>query len=220
MVIFFDYSMASQSLPCLEEIGNTACGRIAGDDLDALCSEEEAYEYFCDVGDKFIGIPITAIARFEADSNERAALFRTRVRAIYRASVWGQFSLLCAGISTPHELKECCGILNEAFCELAGEGREFNGFIEKGIVIDTPMMLYNLPRHSGFDFSCFDIEKLRQLCTGAEHGDRGWRELADHIEQICLGNDKREIAIKSPSLEYAQKAEKSLDGLRIIKIFL
>ena len=194
-------------------------GYIAGEKLDPLCSEERAYEYFCDIADTLIGAPIAAVARFEAPHPERSSLFRSRIRAIYRASVWGQFSLLCEGISTPDELTECSSILKEVFCELEGEGREFNGFIEKGICIDTPMILYNTPHHPRFDFFCFDFKKLLYLCTGIRDSTVGANALASYIIKICASSREREIAIKAYTNNELQEISEALYPINIKKRF-
>ena len=126
-------------------------GLIAGCRLDDSLSEEKAYEYFCSFADKHIGTPITAIASLGGRSAESKLLFRSRIRAIYRASVWGQFSLLCSGAISSSDVSEVVESLKDVFCELESEGREFNGFIKKGILIDTPLLLYRFPLHAKFD---------------------------------------------------------------------
>lgn len=220
MIIFFNFDEHGGIHSDFDESCQNIHGKIAGEKLDPLCSEDAAYEYFCDIADRFIGVPIAAIARFDQSSEEGYALFRTRIRAIYRASVWGQFSLLCEGISTPDELEKCADILKEVFCELESEGREFNGFIEKGVCTDTPMTLYNLNEHLRFDFICFDLQKLRRLCTGTSGLRRGESELISHVSRICQRLDKCEIAIKASGAEEAKRAVKLLESIRINKIFL
>ena len=196
-----------------------ALGYIVGDELESVCSEDTAYEYFCDIADKLIGYPITAVASFDSEPRERTALFRSRIRAIYRASVWGQFSLLCTGISTPAELDECLRILREIFCELESEGREFNGFIEKGICIDTPMMLYKFPQHSHSDLLCFDPERLRRLCTGVTDSDVGMKEIIEAIAKTCRENEKCSVAIMARDEGEAKKFINAFKYLKIGKIY-
>lgn len=200
-------------------ITQESIGYIVGEELDLLCSEDKSYEYFCNVADTFIGSPITAVARFASNYPDYSSLFRSRIRAVYRSSVWGQFSLLCEGISTPDELSECSSILKEAFCELEGEGREFNGFIEKGICIDTPMALYNIPDHLRFDFLCFDFKRLLYLCTGIKDSDIGAKELASHIISICSDRRISEIAVKAYTDEDPSEISQTFYPLKIKKFF-
>ena len=217
MIIF---SSAKSDLSDVFQEDLNSFGHLAGEGLDPICSEDLAYEFFCDIADSFLGSPITAVARFDPTHSERSAIFRSRIRAIYRASVWGQFSLLCTGISTPNDLDVCADIIKEAFCELESEGREFNGFIEKGICIDSPMMLYNFPQRSRFDFLCFDCEKLRYLGTGIKKSIIGTTELANEISKVCRSNEKSAIAIISNDKGEAKKSVKILDELKIDKIYI
>lgn len=217
MVIFLSTKIENSEL---SQDDLSPIGHLTGEELDPICSEDLAYEFFCDIADSFLGSPITAVARFDPTHSERSAIFRSRIRAIYRASVWGQFSLLCTGISTPNDLDVCADIIKEAFCELESEGREFNGFIEKGICIDSPMMLYNFPQRSRFDFICFDFEKLRYLGTGIKSSIIGTTELANEISKVCRSNEKSAIAIISNDKGEAEKSVKILDELKIDKIYI
>jgi hypothetical protein len=217
MIIFSTLSSDAERI-CQEDPDKL--GYVVGEELDTVCSEDTAYEYFCDIADRLIGVPITAVARFDAGEADSASLFRTRVRAIYRASVWGQFSLLCSGISTPSELESCCDILSEAFCELESEGREFNGFIEKGVCIDFPMTLYNMPKRLKFDFICIDFEGLCKACAGGKSRECEKRELAAQIMRICSERELREVSLRAATRSEADDASKLLTTLNIQKIYL
>ena len=53
-----------------------------------------------------------------------------------------------------------------AFRELLEENHEFNGFIPKGILVDTPFALLSKIPTEGFDFLCYDVEKISVLMAG------------------------------------------------------
>jgi len=196
-------------------------GLIVGEEISSFCTEDETYERFCEAADAYIGAPIHATAHLAPSSRkDREQLFKTRIRAIYRASVWGQFSLLCSGIVSPYELCTCLDALNDAFCELESESREFNGFIRKGICIDTPMLLYSFPSRSKFDFLCFDFYKLLELCTDEKCSDEACRELSDAIRRICVVHEKSEVSIKVYANSNYENIIKFLYPLEIKEIYL
>ena len=151
-------------------------GLVIGEALGNGASEQECYEYFCDVADTHTGAEIVAKADLALGSDT----FLARVRAIYRASVWGRFFLLCTSVSTPEREHECISALHRAFCMLDDERREFNGFIPKGILIDTPMMLFSRHKPRLIDFFVLDIERIRHLMTASTDKALGARQTASY----------------------------------------
>ncbi len=65
-------------------------------------------------------------------------VFRTQLRAILRASIYGNVKIMFPMISTMKELRDAKNILNEAKQELVKEEIPFNGDIEVGIMIEIP----------------------------------------------------------------------------------
>ncbi len=65
-------------------------------------------------------------------------VFRTQLRAILRASVYGNVKIMVPMISTMKELKDSKEILRQAKEELTNEGIEFKEDIEIGIMIEIP----------------------------------------------------------------------------------
>lgn len=65
-------------------------------------------------------------------------VFRTQLRAILRASVYGNVKIMFPMISTMRELKEAKKILQQAKDELTHEGIQFKNDIEVGIMIEIP----------------------------------------------------------------------------------
>jgi len=65
-------------------------------------------------------------------------IFRTQLRAILRASIYGNVKIMFPMISTMKELKDSKKILEEAKCELRKEGIPFKENIEIGIMIEIP----------------------------------------------------------------------------------
>ncbi|MEL7607839.1 MAG: phosphoenolpyruvate--protein phosphotransferase [Sedimentibacter saalensis] len=65
-------------------------------------------------------------------------VFRTQLRAILRASIYGNVKIMFPMISTMKELKDAKKILEEAKLELKKEGKSFKDNIEIGIMIEIP----------------------------------------------------------------------------------
>nr|WP_300095070.1 phosphoenolpyruvate--protein phosphotransferase [Sedimentibacter sp.] len=65
-------------------------------------------------------------------------VFRTQLRAILRASIYGNVKIMFPMISTMKELKDAKKILEEAKKELKKEGIPFSDKIEIGIMIEIP----------------------------------------------------------------------------------
>lgn len=65
-------------------------------------------------------------------------VFRTQLRAILRASVYGNVKIMIPMISTMKELKDSKKILQQAKDELTKEGIQFKDDIEIGIMIEIP----------------------------------------------------------------------------------
>ena len=147
------------------EIPPTADSIMIETPLSARSVEEDAlYEFYCNIADRAAGRTITVIITRERHlyGEERLQL---ALRALLRASVYGRFSLLFRGILTDEDINGAMRCLHRAFCELESEGREFNGYIPRGWVIDTPLLLCSPIHISGADTVCLDVERLSRLLT-------------------------------------------------------
>ncbi|MBO5938114.1 MAG: hypothetical protein J6Q82_01255 [Clostridia bacterium] len=102
----------------------------------------------------------------EQDTERKVATIvrnREEIKAAYRAAVYGEISLLFGDIFTGEDAEQAKSTAHLAFRELLEEKHEFNGFIPKGILIDTPLALLSQIPTDGIDFFCYDIEKLSIL---------------------------------------------------------
>lgn len=68
----------------------------------------------------------------------RPEIFKTQLRALYRASVYGSLAIMFPMISSVEEVKECIRICNEVKDELTSRGEPFSPNVELGIMIETP----------------------------------------------------------------------------------
>lgn len=64
-------------------------------------------------------------------------IFKTQLRAIFRAGVFGNISVMYPMITSLSELEKIRGIVEDVRCELKNDGIEFAD-IEQGIMIETP----------------------------------------------------------------------------------
>ena len=69
---------------------------------------------------------------------ERVNLFRTQLRAILRASAYGNIEVMFPMISCLDEIKEANNILDDVKFELNKEGIEHQENMRKGIMVETP----------------------------------------------------------------------------------
>ena len=68
----------------------------------------------------------------------RPEIFKTQLRALYRASAYGQISIMFPMIISLAEVKKIKEIIDEVKAELRTEGAAFREDVELGIMIETP----------------------------------------------------------------------------------
>jgi phosphotransferase system enzyme I (PtsI) len=131
-------------------------------DRDSLPSEEEQFEVYKHAAAKLNGLPIV-IRTLDIGGDKkldympmakednpslgyrairislgRKDLFKTQLKAILRASVFGYVRLMYPMITTLNEIREANAILEEAKQELRATGYAFDPNIEVGITIEVP----------------------------------------------------------------------------------
>ena len=94
-------------------------------------------------------------------------LRKEEIRAAMRSSIYGNVSLLFGEIRCECELTETLEMLCHVFCELELEGREFNGYLPRGLLIDTPYMLLIAKKLRGLDLIVYDLPSLIKLTIGS-----------------------------------------------------
>lgn len=68
----------------------------------------------------------------------RPDIFKTQLRALYRASVFGRLGIMFPMITSVSELEKILAICEEVKSELKSQGVEFSEKVELGIMIETP----------------------------------------------------------------------------------
>ena len=72
----------------------------------------------------------------------RPEVFRTQLRALYRASVYGKIAIMFPMITSVWEVKECKRACMSGMKELEAEGIPYNKDTELGIMIETPSSVF------------------------------------------------------------------------------
>ncbi len=69
---------------------------------------------------------------------KRPEIFKTQLRALYRASVYGNLGIMFPMITSVSEIEKIMEIVKEVKEELTEQGLEYSGNVELGIMIETP----------------------------------------------------------------------------------
>ena len=131
-------------------------------DSDHFPTEQEQYEAYKVVAEKLKGKPLTIRTmdiggdkelpyldlpkemnpflgyRAIRISLENKEMFKTQLRAILRASQYGQIKIMYPMISSINEIRKANAILEECKKELDAEGKVYDTNIKVGIMIETP----------------------------------------------------------------------------------
>lgn len=68
----------------------------------------------------------------------RPDMFKTQLRALYRASVYGKLGIMFPMITSTEELEQIFALCEEVKAELTADGLKYSDTIELGIMIETP----------------------------------------------------------------------------------
>lgn len=159
-----------------------ARGILVDMDKIGLKDEDAVFNFLTKICDTSPTKPLSVKLSY-SNSKEEVEKNGAMIRGIYRASVYGNISIMCAGFSHIEEIEEYGKLLSESFCRLEESGREINGFMERGIVCDSYVILFSLLSKrvskgvgkgsrilDGVDFICFDMDKLSEKWLIKEKG--------------------------------------------------
>jgi len=125
---------------------------------------------------------------------ERPEMFKTQLRAILRASHYGNVKLMYPMISTLQELREANRLLEEAKRELDERGMPYNGAMEVGIMIEVPAAALMADRFAReVDFFSIGTNDLVQYTMAADRMNESVGHLADPFQPAVIRLIRRVI---------------------------
>ncbi len=117
----------------------------------------------------------------------RPDIFRTQLRAIYRAACHGNIYLMLPMIISLDEVRRSKAIIEEVKTELANQGIAFKGDIPVGIMIETPaaVMISDLLAKE-VDFFSMGTNDLTQYTLAIDRQNDSIAEFADNHHEAIL----------------------------------
>ena len=116
-------------------------------------------------------------------------VFRTQLRALYRASACGKIAIMFPMIASVWEVKECRRACQRVMDELTAEEIPFNPDTEIGIMIETPAAVFMAPELARLvDFFSVGTNDLTQMTFGFSRDDAG-KFLGAYYDKKIYEND-------------------------------
>jgi phosphotransferase system enzyme I (PtsI) len=125
-------------------------------------------------------------------------LFRTQLRALLRASAFGDVRVMFPLISTLEELRRAKSFLADTMEDLDDEGVEFDRDIAVGMMVEVPATIMMLERFaSEVDFFSIGTNDLVQYALAVDRGNKEVANLYNNSDPAVLRLLKMAIDISS-----------------------
>lgn len=94
----------------------------------------------------------------DTDGAQRS--FAEQTEELFRAALYGSFAISLSGFDCEAELSVAMRLLHKSFCMLEAEGREFNGYLPRGLTLSSPLWLMRPCPVTNPDFLILDLDTL------------------------------------------------------------
>lgn len=129
----------------------------------------------------------------------RPDIFKTQLRALYRASVYGRLGIMFPMIASVWELEEILALCEQVKNELAADNMEYSDSIELGIMIETPAAALISDKLAPMvDFFSVGTNDLTQYTLACDRQN-------PHIERFCDTHHEAVLRLIEISAENAHK---------------
>lgn len=129
----------------------------------------------------------------------RPEIFKTQLRALYRASVYGKLGIMFPMITSVSELEQIKDICEKVKAELVSEGIEYSDNIEIGIMIETPAAAIISDKLAPMvDFFSVGTNDLTQYTLACDRQN-------PHLERFCDTHHEAILRLIEMSAENAHK---------------